>query len=445
MIKLVKEYTSGQNIQIIKDVKSFDAIKLSFKEEVFDLSTKTLYIGGKENYEVEEILDLFGKIMSFCKQKEIKEATIDVTDFTNEQLQQIVLGLILGSYNVKAPHHFVCAISLIVNDTTVDISQYVNLAQNMNMTKTLSNAPANFVTPQYFVEYAKKIFKDTKVAVEIFDEEKILDLKMGGLYGVGRGSANRPVMLKLNYKPTQDEEVIALVGKGVTFDTGGYSLKPAAGMENMRGDMGGASSMLAVFKTLVDQNINKNVVAMIPLCENRIDNQAILPGDVITAYDGTTIEVINTDAEGRLILADALSYVVKNEKVKAVFDMATLTGAAANAFGNTITPIVTNDENLWQKLQAASQKSGEKFVNIPCFKEHRKMIDSKIADLKNTGGRVCGIMTSAVFLQHFVNNTPWIHFDIAGTHHADSPLYAHQQSGTICGAIETLYYLVKEL
>ena len=180
-----------------------------------------------------------------------------------------------------------------------------------------------------------------------------------------------------------------------------------------------------------------------PLCENRISRNSILPGDIITTYDGTTVEILNTDAEGRLILADAVSYVIAAEKATSIVEMATLTGAAVAAFGFTITPMLSNSDELCEKIQQSSQLTGEKFLRLPYFKEHEKMIESDIADLKNLGGPQCGSITAGLFIQKFAKDVPFLHLDVAGTHWNDSPMYEYQQKGATGNVISTIYYMIK--
>lgn len=445
MIKLVDRKNDNFHVEIINKPTTFKDFELEFMNEVYDSSKRTMLIGGKENYEKNDILEVFGKIYKILMARKIKSASIDIRSFSNEDLLQIVMGLILSKYTLKKAKEFNVELELICNDTTLDISEYVDLANNMNITKALINTPANQLTPQEFINYAKNLFKDNStLKISVINDDEVKSKGMMGLFSVGMGSVNRPAMLVISYKPLPDNgEILGLIGKGVTFDTGGYSLKPHASMQTMKGDMGGAASILSVLKTIIDRKVQKNIVAIFPLCENRISDNSILPGDIITMYDGTTVEVLNTDAEGRLILADAVSYAIKDEKVTKIIDVATLTGAAIAAFGFTITPILSNNQAMWQELKKATSKTGEKFIRLPYYKEHEKLIESDMADLKNIGGPQCGIITAGLFIKHFAKDIPWMHFDIAGTNWNDKALYEYHQKGATGGVIPTIYYMLK--
>lgn len=443
MIKFTKERNKTLHVEILKDSTEFKDFYLGFKESVYQSEDKKLVFVAKKEMDVVETMELFATIYQKVKGMKINEVSIDLNDFDTKYYYAIVSSLLLTSYELKKTDYNL-DISLLNTDESVDINEYITLANNINIAKELSNAPSNVIYPETFVSEAKDLFKNTNVTIEVFDDKAILDMAMGGLYNVGKGSSKTPRFLVIKHL-VNDEKPVCLVGKGVTYDSGGYSIKTGGGMMTMKCDMGGAATVLAVLKTVVDNKLNKNVIGVFPLCENKIDNNAMVPGDIITMYDKTTVEVLNTDAEGRLILADAISYASRDLNAKCILDMATLTGAAANAFGQTITPVVSNDDSLEKALNKAREITEEKFLRVFCYKEHRKMIESTMADIKNIGGRSCGVMTSSVFLEHFANNTPWMHFDIAGTHYTESPNYAFQQKGAVLGACASVYYMVKEL
>ena len=240
---------------------------------------------------------------------------------------------------------------------------------------------------------------------------------MGGILGVNQGSDIPAKMVILEYSSGNDKaETLLLVGKGLTFDSGGISLKPAGGMEDMKYDMcGGAATIAAMGAIAQEAPKNINVVAIIPTTDNLSGSKALKPGDIITAYNGKTIEVINTDAEGRLILADALSYGIKKYSPAAVVDLATLTGAVILGLGHHNTGLLSNDDGLAEKVRQAGLRAGEPMWRLPLGEEYRKQLKSKVADLKNTGGRPAGTITAGAFLAEFVGDTPWVHLDIAGT------------------------------
>ena len=433
---------------IFKDAKEFKDINLNYKEYIFDYNNKELTFIKKANLDVIETMELFACVYKKIKSLNVKECTIDVNDFKDEDFYAITNGLILTSYEYgKYTYRDEDNFNIILLDNKerdLNYNEYYSLGTNINYAKDLSNTPPNMLYPQTFVDKAKDLFKDTNVEIEVFEEDKIKELNMGGLYNVGKGSYNKPKFLIIKHNINKEQPIV-LVGKGVTFDTGGYSIKTGAGMMTMKCDMGGAASVLAILKTLVDNNINKNIIGLFPLCENRVDDKAMLPGDVITMHDGSTVEVLNTDAEGRLILADAISYAKRALNAKHIIDMATLTGAAANAFGTTITPFVTCNDLLEKEIIKAKEITGEKFQRIQYYKEHEKMLDSTVANLKNIGGRTCGIHTSSAFLKHFAPDVSWMHLDIAGTHYNDTPIQDFHQKGALCGAIATVYYMIKNI
>ena len=252
---------------------------------------------------------------------------------------------------------------------------------------------------------------------------------MGALLGVAQGSERPPRVVVLHWRGGRDKDKpVAFVGKGVVFDTGGISIKPAAGMEDMKGDMGGAAAVAGLMHVLAARKAKVNAVGIVGLVENMPDGKAQRPGDVVTSMSGQTIEVINTDAEGRLVLADLLTYVQRNDKPAAIIDLATLTGAIIVALGNHHAGLFSNNDELAEQLLKAGRESGEKVWRMPLGPEYDKLIDSKIADMKNTGGRHAGSVTAAQFLQRFVeNDTPWAHLDVAGTA-MGSPAHETNQS-----------------
>lgn len=297
----------------------------------------------------------------------------------------------------------------------------VSLAQGVLTARSLVNEPANVLYPEEFANRALALEK-LGVEVTVLDEAAMRELKMGALLAVGQGSArgSRAVVMRWRGTKTAKEtktksKPIAFVGKGVCFDTGGISIKPAAGMEDMKGDMAGAACVVGLMQTLAGRKAKVDAVGAIGLVENMPGPQAQRPGDIIRSMSGQTIEVLNTDAEGRLVLADLLWYIQDKFKPKFIVDLATLTGAILVALGQEHAGLFTNDETLGERLIAAGKATGEKLWRLPLGPAYDKMIDSKIADIKNTGGRHAGAITAAQFLQRFVSGTPWAHIDIAGT------------------------------
>jgi len=289
------------------------------------------------------------------------------------------------------------------------------VGQGVHLARDLVNEPANVLGPVEFARRAEEL-SALGVSVEPLDEEAMRKLGMGALLGVAQGSVRPPrlVVMQWNGAKAQDRPV-AFVGKGVVFDSGGISIKPASGMEDMKGDMGGAAAVTGLMHALARRKAKVNAVGIIGLVENMPDGNAQRPGDIVTSMSGQTIEVINTDAEGRLVLADALWYCSERFKPRFMIDLATLTGAVIVALGHHHAGLFCNDDALSEQLLAAGTATGEKLWRLPLGPEYDKMIDSKFADVKNSGGRHAGSITAAQFLKRFVKDTPWAHLDIAGT------------------------------
>jgi leucyl aminopeptidase len=283
------------------------------------------------------------------------------------------------------------------------------------LARDLVNEPANILGPVEFAAKASEL-KELGVSVEVLTEKEMRKLGMGALLGVAQGSVRPPrlVVMQWNGGKPKDKPV-AFIGKGVVFDTGGISIKQAAGMEDMKGDMGGAAAVTGLMHVLAARKAKANVVGIIGCVENMPDGNAQRPGDIVTSMSGQTIEVINTDAEGRLVLADALWYCNDRFQPKFMIDLATLTGAIMVALGNAYAGLFSNNDELSERLTAAGQVTQERLWRMPMGAEYDKMIDTKNADMKNTGGRHGGSISAAQFLQRFVKETPWAHLDIAGT------------------------------
>lgn len=289
------------------------------------------------------------------------------------------------------------------------------VADGVVLARDLVNEPANVLGPVEFADKAKEL-EALGVEVEILTEKEMRKLKMGALLGVAQGSMRPPRLVVMRWKGGKSKDKPAVfVGKGVVFDTGGISIKPAGGMEDMKGDMGGAAAVTGLMYALAARKAKANVVGVIGLVENMPDGNAQRPGDIVTSMSGQTIEVINTDAEGRLVLADALWYANERFEPRAMINLATLTGAIMVALGSDHAGLFSNNDDLAEQLLAAGLQTGEKVWRMPLGSVYDKMIDSKNADMKNTGGRYAGSITAAQFLQRYVKDTPWAHLDIAGT------------------------------
>ncbi len=289
------------------------------------------------------------------------------------------------------------------------------VADGAILARDLVDEPANILTPVRFAARMETL-SDLGCKVTILDQEAMQALDMNALLGVSRGSRNPPRMAIVEWNGGKEgDKPVAFVGKGVTFDTGGISIKPSASMEDMKGDMGGAAAVAGLMHALAGRKAKANVVGIVALVENMPDGDAQRPGDIVVSKSGQTIEIINTDAEGRLVLADALTHCIETFDPKFVIDLATLTGAILVALGNHHAGLFSNDDTLAEHITAAGIESNEKVWRLPLGPEYDKLIDTKNADMKNTGGRYAGSITAAQFLKRFVGETPWAHLDVAGT------------------------------
>lgn len=296
------------------------------------------------------------------------------------------------------------------------------VAEGVEFTRELVAEPANIIYPESFVERAKARLEGTGVEIVVLGLAEMTALGMGALLGVAQGSVREPKLLAMRWKGAEADKPTAFVGKGVTFDTGGISIKPAAGMEDMKWDMGGAAAVAGTMLALARRKAKADVIGVCGLVENMPDGNAQRPGDVVTSMSGQTVEVINTDAEGRLVLCDALTWVQKEYSPKTVIDLATLTGAIIISLGHEYGGMFSNDEALAAKLDAAGKDSGDKLWRFPIGAAYDKLIDSPIADMKNVGPRYGGSITAAQFLQRYIDKgVAWAHLDIAGMVWADKP------------------------
>ncbi|MGD9542832.1 MAG: leucyl aminopeptidase [Methylocystis sp.] len=318
-----------------------------------------------------------------------------------------------------------------------------HLADAVVLARTLVNEPANVLTPPEFARRASELMK-LGVEVEILDEKAMSELGMRALLGVGQGSEAGSRLVVLRWSGgAEGAAPIAFVGKGVVFDSGGISIKPAASMEDMKGDMAGAAAVTGAMYAIGARKAKANVVGVLGLVENMPDGKAQRPGDIVRSMSGQTIEIVNTDAEGRLVLADALTYVIDKHKPAAVVDLATLTGAILVALGQEYGGLFSNNDELADHLTRSGQHIGEKLWRMPMGPAYDKLIDSKFADMKNTGGRHAGSITAAHFLQRFVGKTPWAHLDIAGTG-MGSPMSDTNQSWGAGWGVRLLDRLVRD-
>jgi leucyl aminopeptidase len=380
----------------------------------------------------------------------VKDAAISI-DHADIDAAAVASGVLLRNYSftqykAKKDNGKLESLNIFTADVAVARRRavaYEAVAEGVHLARDLMNEPANILYPEEFARRAKRLSQEG-LAVEILTPPQMKRLGMGALLGVAQGSVHDARLVIMRWQGGKKGEApVAFVGKGVTFDTGGISIKPAAGMEDMKGDLGGAACVTGLMLALAKRQAKVNAIGVIGLVENMPDGNAQRPGDIVKSMSGQTIAVLNTDAEGRLVLADALWYVQQRFKPKFMIDLATLTGAIMIALGKEHAGLFSNNDQLANRLLECGVKTGEKVWRMPLAPEYDKLIDFEVADMKNIGGRNAGSITAAQFLQRFVNNVPWAHLDIAGTA-MDSPKTPINQGWASGWGVRLLNALVAE-
>jgi leucyl aminopeptidase len=390
-------------------------------------ATRVLLAGaGKpEKFDTAEMRRLSGAAVRYLKAKSIKTVAFDLEpEFAGDDFASAVVeGAILGDFepdryrtgdDKKSIDSFAVAADTPGLDAAVERGRV--LAEAQNFSRSLVNEPANRLTPLAMADAARKMAAEFGLEYEVLDRDAMEKLGMGSLLGVAIGSAEPPVLIVLRYRPAtvQGNAHLGLVGKGVTFDTGGISIKPADGMEKMKYDMAGGAAMLGAMRAIAQLRPAIPVSAFVPCVENMPGSRAQRPGDIVTAMNGKTIEVINTDAEGRLILADALTY-ARRQGCTHLVDAATLTGAVVVALGHLNVGLFASEDGMRDRVLAACRAEGERMWPLPLEDDYKEYLKSAFADIANVGGRWGGAVTAALFLKEFAEDTPWVHLDIAGT------------------------------
>lgn len=422
-----------------------------------------LGLGKEEDINLEKIKVNLSK--AYKKMKELKndDIVVRMIDTDNLDVKEIAkamtISLILSDYEFNKYKSdkkedqkgvFVSLSCANLNDSMIDeVEEYIiegkDIAEGVTIARNLVNEPANEMYPEVLADEAKILGNKFGFEVDIFGREKIEELGMEAFISVAKGSSKEPKLIVMRYfgDKHHKDDVLGLVGKGLTYDSGGYSIKPTASMDTMKSDMGGAAAVIGTMATIAKRNLRMNVIAVVAACENMISGNAYKPGDIIGSMAGKTIEVLNTDAEGRLTLADAVTYIIRKEKVNEVIEMATLTGAALVALGETTTAVITNDDELYKELEDISKYTGEKVWKLPTFPEYRELIKSDIADIKNIGGRNAGTITAGLFIEEFVDDgVSFLHLDIAGTAWTDSAKPYKLKGGTGV-PVNSIYELAK--
>ncbi|MBT4675256.1 MAG: leucyl aminopeptidase [Thaumarchaeota archaeon] len=421
------DQTISQSIKEINGEKGKISIIHSHKENP---SERVLITGlGKKNKLTSDVIrDVTGVITKKIHELKIKEFSIIIPDKTSIDNNQIISSIVEGAnlslyefdlFKKEKSNNKEPDLTLLTPDKNAQkiIKDSIIISDAVKFTRDVANLPPNECPPMKLGEIAKKIANENKMKCTVFSKNEIKSKGLGGVTAVGQGSKNEPKFIILEYRNGKNEQKpILLVGKAVTFDTGGISLKPGEKMDEMKFDKCGGCTVLGVMKAISELKLPINVVAIIPSVENMPSGDAFRPGDIIKLFNGKTAEILNTDAEGRLILADGLAYGIKHYQPSSVMDFATLTGACIVALGTNVAAIISNNTKFASKIKAASTKTSEEVWELPINDDYMDMVKSKVADIKNLGmGRAAGTITAAAFLANSVGNVPWVHFDIAGT------------------------------
>jgi len=390
---------------------------------------RLLLIGGgkAKTFSPSDLRKLAGAAVRTLKSKSIRQFAFVAPDSlpADDAARAIVEGAFVGNfdpdyYKSDRKDQKIDAVTVVARGDQSKLDAAVNLGrivgESQNFTRDLVNEPSNRMTPTILAERAQKMCKEVGLQCEVFGADKIKELKMGAFWSVAQGSDEPPALIVMKYEPAgaPEKPVLGLVGKGITFDTGGISIKPADGMEKMKYDMAGGATMIGVMRAIAMLKPKIKVIAIVCATENMPSGKAQKPGDVQIAMSGKSIEIINTDAEGRLVLADGLFY-ARQLGCTHLVDAATLTGAVVVALGYANAGIFANDDQMYDRFSKALAKAGEKMWRLPLDDEYKEIIKSNIADIVNSGGRWGGAITAAMFLKEFAEDTPWIHLDIAGT------------------------------
>ncbi|MDY6820054.1 MAG: leucyl aminopeptidase [Deferribacterota bacterium] len=412
-------------------------------------------------YEAKDFLIAGKKAITFLKDQYCRtmyyipfEDVLEISD-SYEFSKSFIEGLFYGSYFFERYKSDKKEFSLDTLNIVTSNKKIINFIENgydyipilfkhIDIARNLINEPANEITPSTFSEYVR-LNSNKNIDIQIWDDKEIEQRGFNLISAVGRGSKNKQRFIKMRYEGKENRDFIYVVGKGVTFDSGGTNLKPTGFIETMKSDMSGAAIAYSIINLLADLNVRCNIISLIPLVENSVSADSYKPGDIYKSYSGKTVEILNTDAEGRLILADSLAYAVKNNNARLIIDIATLTGAMVVALGSYCAGYFTNDEDLSTKFIEASKRAREDFYRLPLYKGYKDRIKSKIADLQNISKdkREAGAIIAALFLQEFVGTTPWLHLDIAGPAFLteEHPIYG---SGATSFGLKTLYELISK-
>ncbi len=438
--------------------KESETVYLHLPPTVALKAKRLLLIGAGEraDYQAPQVSQVAGTAARFLRDRNVKSIAIvprldgDAEVIAAKAVEGAIMSLFdLDKYRtVEKEQRFIDRLVVVIDGGDEQalargVKRGQTVGESVNFTRDLANEPGAYMTPTIMAERARDIASEFNLSVDVLDNARMEQEGMGSLLSVTRGSDEPAKLIVLKYTPAKAKkggDLLALVGKGITFDSGGISLKPGENMELMKYDMTGGATVLGVMRAIAQLKPAVPVLGVVPCAENLPSGKATKPGDVVRAMTGKTIEVINTDAEGRLILADAMAYAKKLGATR-IIDMATLTGAVSIALGDVNTAVLGTDQELIDEIIASGKEVGEKFWQLPLDKEYSKQIKSDIADIKNTGGRKAGTITAAAFLKEFADGVAWAHLDIAGTAWADEAK-PHRSKGPTGVAVRTLINIV---
>lgn len=428
-------------------VKEKDFKAHSIFEQGFERIT-IIYLGKKSEVTPEKIRKYASKIATLCNRMDRKHAQVLLNqDFMTKKLCfSFAESIGLSTYEFtgyKEKQSSLESLHIVIkNSFEKEFNKGLSLAKATNYARDLINHPANVMNSTRLDQEAKKI-GELGAAITVLEQEDLEKKGLRGLLSVNKGSAQPPKLILIHHKG-KDEDPTLLVGKGITFDTGGYSIKPNDNMVKMKSDMAGAAAVMGTLRYLVENNVKRNVVGVVPICENMISSDANRPSDIVKMYNGKTVEITNTDAEGRLILADALSYSEEKFAPKEIIDIATLTGSVIVALGKYCSGMISKDDNMAKKLELAGLESNDKVWRLPFFDDYQNDMDGDVSDLRNTGkNSEAGAITAGVFLSKFVKTNNWVHLDIAGSGRSSKDRDYVKEGGTGAGVRLLSYYLEK--
>lgn len=466
LVEVITVFEGFTDIKGSTDLYDFITENDLFKAKSGDIYSDVSYrgknvvlvgLGNQDALTRDALTSAFYNLGKELMKRKVKSINITIEIFEKlgqlEAAEAIAEGLLHSEYSFEkyltkkrviptVTDVYMTALEGLPEDMQLAINKASILTESIFLARNLVNEPAINLTPKKLAMTAGNTLKPLGVTVDVYGRDEVSEIGMKAFLAVSKGSAHEPQLIVMTWNGNPDsDKKIALVGKGLTYDSGGYSIKPTGSMVDMKSDMAGSAAVIGAMKAIATSKLKQNVVAIVAACENMISGAAYKPGDVIGSMSGKTIEILNTDAEGRVTLADALWYAATTLKANKIIDVATLTGACVVALGHTYTGAITNNDALMNQIKDAAKLANENVWQMPTHDDYRELIKGTVGDLKNTGGSGGGTMTAGVFLEEFVNDTPWVHLDIAGTSFLDKPS-GYLPKGATGTMVKTLFHLI---